>query len=98
MRARLPWLLLPLAVFAADFASKAAVLKALAEHQVRPVIPGLFNLTLGYNPGAIFGSLQNASPVLRTLLFTAAGLGALGYFGWEFLRQATPGASGWPWA
>lgn len=90
MRGRVAWLLLPLAVFLLDAGSKAWVLKNLAEHQVLTVIPGFFNFTLGYNSGAIFGSLQGASPVLRTVLFTAAGLGALAYFGWEFLRAETP--------
>lgn len=90
MKRKFAWLLLPLAVFLLDTGSKAWVLKNLSEHQVLTVVPGLFNLTLGYNSGAIFGSLQGASPALRTLLFTVAGLVALGYFGWEFLRDETP--------
>ena len=90
MKARLPWLLLPFGVFAADFVSKLLVLRALTEHQVLTVIPGFFNLTLGFNSGAIFGSLQGAPRGLRTLLFSLAGLAALGYFGWEFLREGTP--------
>lgn len=90
MKDRLGWLALPLGVFALDFASKAWVLRNLTEHQVLAVIPGFFNLTLGFNSGAIFGSLQGVSPSFRTLLFTVAGLGALGYFGWEFLLKATP--------
>ena len=90
MKSRLPWLLLPLGVLAAYYLSKLMVLRTLAEHQSMAVIPGCFNLTLGFNSGAIFGSLQGAPRGLRTLLFTLAGLAALGYFGWEFLRTGTP--------
>lgn len=89
MKDRLPWLALPVGVFALDFGSKAWVLRNLSEHQVLEVIPGLFNITLGFNSGAIFGSLQGASPVFRMVLFSLAGVGALGYFGWEFLRAET---------
>ena len=90
MKDRLGWLALPLGVFALDFASKAWVLRNFTEHQVLPVISGCFNITLGFNSGAIFGSLQGAPAGLRTVLFTLAGIGALGYFGWEFLREPTP--------
>lgn len=90
MKKHLSWLVLPFAVFALDFASKAWVVRNFSEHQVLAVIPGFFNITLGYNSGAIFGSLQGASPAFRVVLFTVAGIGALGYFGWEFLRDATP--------
>ena len=90
MTKRLSWLALPLLVFALDAASKAWVLRNFTEHQVLAVIPGWLNITLGYNSGAIFGSLQGAPPTFRTLLFTVAGIGALGYFGWEFLRGDTP--------
>jgi signal peptidase II len=53
------------------------------------IIPGCFNFALGFNSGAIFGSLQGAPVALRTVLFTVAGVGALGYFGWEFLHADT---------
>jgi signal peptidase II len=87
MKNRLGWIALPLAIFALDFSSKAWVLRNFTEHQVLPVIPGFFNLMLGFNSGAIFGSLQGVSSPFRTILFTIAGAGALGYFGWEFLRE-----------
>jgi signal peptidase II len=88
---RLRWSLLPLLAFFADWASKAWILAILPhEGASRPVIPGIFNLTLGFNKGAIFGSLQSAPDWLRTTLFTVAGLAALFYFGREFFAEATP--------
>ncbi len=90
MNRRLAWLLLPAAVFAADWASKAWVQAHIRAHETREVIPGVFNLVLGFNQGAIFGSFQGAPGWFRTTLFTVAGLGALGYFGYDFLREATP--------
>ena len=86
----LRWIPLPLLVLLADWASKAWVLKHLREHESRTVIQGFFNLTLGFNSGAIFGSLQGAPAGWRTALFTLAGVVALGYFGYEFLKQDTP--------
>jgi signal peptidase II len=87
----LRWLLLPLAAFVADVASKAWILALLPrEGATKVVIPGFFNLTLGFNKGAIFGTLQGAPDWLRVTLFTLAGLGALWYFGREFLSARTP--------
>ncbi len=87
---RLTWLLLPLAALGLDWASKAWILANLAPHETRVIIPGFFNLTLGYNPGAIFGTLAGASPLVRNVVFTLAGIAALGYFGWEFLKDGSP--------
>jgi len=83
------WLLLPAATLGADWASKAMILARFREGETMAVIPGFFNLTLGYNPGAIFGSFANLSPGLRTAIFGLAGVAAIGYFGWEFLRAGT---------
>jgi signal peptidase II len=87
---RLLWLLLPLAALWADWASKVWVLAHLQPGQPRVIIPGCFNLTLGFNPGAIFGSFAHAPAWLRTALFSIAGLVAVGYFGWELLKPGTP--------
>lgn len=87
---RLAWLLLPAAVLGADLASKAWVLKTLGEHESMPIVPGFFYLTLGYNRGAIFGSLTWLPPTVRFLLFTVAALVALVYFGRLFLARETP--------
>lgn len=90
MSRRLVWLLLPLSALLIDWASKAWILARLREGESMVVIRGCFNLTLGYNPGAIFGSLGNLPEKLRLALFALAGVGALAYFGWEFLKAETP--------
>ncbi len=87
---RLRWLLLPLGVLAADLGSKAWILRLLDEGQSRPVIKGFFHLTLGFNRGAIFGSLTWLPDLVRNILFLVAGLTALFYFGSLFLADHTP--------
>ena len=86
---RLLWLLLPACVLLADWASKAWVLRRLQPGESLVVIRGFFNLTLGFNSGAIFGSFQTAPIWLRYSLFTIAAIAALGYFGREFLKRET---------
>lgn len=83
------WLLLPAAGLAADLASKAWILGRLAEGESLPVVKGFFYLTLGYNRGAIFGSLTWLPATARFILFGAAGLAALIYFGRLFLARET---------
>jgi signal peptidase II len=86
---RLPWLLLPASVLAADLGSKAWIIRLLADGESRPVIKGFFYLTLGFNRGAIFGSLTGLPDTARFLLFGLAGVVALIYFGRHFLAQGT---------
>ena len=90
MRKRLLWLLLPVSVLGLDLASKAWVLRTLTEGESLPVIRGFFHLTLGFNRGAIFGSLSWLPDSARFILFALAGLVALGYFGHLFLAERTP--------
>lgn len=87
---RLAWLLLPLAALLADLGSKRWILAQLREGESREVIPGFFNLTLGFNKGAIFGSLTGLPEWLRFGLFTLAALAALFFFGRLFLKEGTP--------
>ncbi len=87
---RLPWLLLPAFALAADLGSKAWILRTLGESESLPVIRGFFYLTLGFNRGAIFGSLTWLPAAARFILFTLAGLAALLYFGRLFLAKETP--------
>ena len=87
---RLPWLLLPLLALALDYASKAWILASLGHRGSRPIIAGFFSLTLTFNPGAIFGTLGGVPSRARGILFAVAGLGAVLYFGWEFLKKSTP--------
>lgn len=85
------WLLLPITALALDFLSKLWILKVLHfEGDSIPVVEGFFKLTLGFNKGAIFGSLRDAPEWLRAVLFTVAGIAALVYFGRLFLADATP--------
>ncbi len=89
MSKRLLWLLLPALALLLDWGSKQWILTHLQPGEILPVIPGFFNLTLGFNSGAIFGFLASAPEVLRHTLFLIAGVGALGYFGYEFLKPGT---------
>jgi signal peptidase II len=89
---RLLWLLLPASVLALDLGSKAWILRLLAEGESRPVIKGFFYLTVGFNRGAIFGSLTWLPPLVRVLLFAVAGLVALILIGRMFLED---GAATW---
>jgi signal peptidase II len=84
------WLLLPFSVLGLDALSKLWILSRLREGESLAVIPGFFNLSLGFNTGAIFGSLQSLPDWARTLIFTVAGLAALLYFGGLFLKEGTP--------
>lgn len=83
--------MLPAAALAADYTSKAWILSRLLPGEVHPVIPGFFNLTLGLNPGAVFGFLADAPAAFRLPFFAVIGLAALGFFGYEFMKEgATP--------
>ncbi len=85
------WLLLPFSALVLDFLSKVWILKLLHfEGDSISVIEGFFKLTLGFNKGAIFGSLRDAPEWLRAGLFTLAGIAALVYFGRLFLAEETP--------
>lgn len=86
---RLLWLFLPAGVLAMDMGSKAWILSLLAEEESKPVIKGFFYLTLGFNRGAIFGSLTWLPPTVRSILFAAAGLTALALIGRMFLEKGT---------
>ncbi len=87
---RLLWLLLPAAALAADLGSKAWILRTLAEGESLTVIKGFFYLTLGFNRGAIFGSLTWLPGPARAILFAVAGTVAVLYFGKLFLARETP--------
>lgn len=86
---RLLWLLLPASALAADLGSKLWILDRLREGESLVVIKGFFNLTLGFNRGAIFGSLTWLPGPVRFTLFALAGLAAVLYFGRLFLARET---------
>ena len=74
----LAWLLLSVAVLAADQLSKAWVLRSLPEFTQVPVIPGFWNWYRTYNTGAAFSFLSDAAGwqkyVFVTLAFAISGL------------------------
>lgn len=87
---RSPWLLLPAAALAIDLLSKVWILARFQLGEVKPIIPGFFNLTLGLNPGAVFGFLADAPASFRIPFFAVVGLLALGFFGYEFMKEKVP--------
>ena len=66
------------------------ILRTLAEGESLTVIKGFFYLTLGFNRGAIFGSLTWLPGPARAILFAVAGTVAVLYFGKLFLARDTP--------
>jgi signal peptidase II len=74
---------------AMDLGSKAWILNLLMEGESKPIIKGFFNLTLGFNRGAIFGSLTWVPAPARFILFAVAGLAALVIIGRMFLEKGT---------
>ena len=41
-------------------------------HEIKPIIPGFFNLTLAYNRGIAFGLFANLSELLRIVILVLA--------------------------
>lgn len=70
----------------ADQLSKLLILRAFTEGEVRPVIQGLFNLTLAFNPGAAFGLWTGLSDGSRQVVLALTTLLALGVV-FVFLRH-----------
>lgn len=89
---RWAWFLLPVFALALDLLSKAWILARFQPGDVRPIIPGFFNLTLGMNPGAVFGFLAETPGAFRIPFFAVIGVIALGFFGYEFLKEGIPAA------
>ena len=80
--ARHALVILALAVFAADQASKYAVERFTAAGSLRVLIPGFLNLVHTSNPGVAFGLLaDSASPYLAPLLilFSVSVIALLGW-------------------
>lgn len=82
------WLALALAVIALDQASKLAILASFALGERLPVIPGFFNLTLAYNPGAAFSFLADAGGWQRHF-FTALALAISAGIVWLLKKHAS---------
>ena len=69
-----------------DQVSKAAVSGTLKMYEIRPIIPGLLNLTLVHNTGAAFGLLAGQPSPLRTLFFLGVSFLAMGVVVWMIFR------------
>lgn len=83
----LVWLLV---VVVLDQVSKAMVMGNFAMFELRPVIPGLFNLTYLTNTGAAFGMLAGAPTIWRQVFFVGVALVAIGVLAFsykQFCRQ-----------
>ena len=74
------------AVLVVDQLSKAAVSVSLHMHESRPIIDGLLNLTRVHNTGAAFGLLAGQTSPMRTFLFLAVSLLAMGVVLWMLFR------------
>ncbi len=70
------FIMIVIAVFGIDQATKAAIIKNFHLHQSVPVIPGFFHLTYVRNTGAAFGILAGSEP-WRLYFFLAVGIVAL---------------------
>ncbi len=71
------------AVVLADQASKYWILTHFQEYEVRPIVEGLFNLTLTFNRGVAFGLFANLADPLRSIVLGLSALlafAALFYF------------------
>lgn len=62
--------LLSTLVIVLDQVSKDMVLENLSRGEIVPVIDGLFNLTLTYNPGIAFGLFADMDPRVRGILLS----------------------------
>ena len=96
-RLRMNALLIVVALFAADRASKLWIESHLTLYDSLPVIPGIFNIVHTQNPGAAFGLFATASPTVRFLVLIGASLVMMGILG-QMLWQATAtvsAASAW---
>jgi len=67
---RLAYALLTLSVLVLDQATKAMVVSRMNYFSTTPIVPGLFQITLVRNKGALFGLFQDLPDPFRSTLFT----------------------------
>jgi len=79
-------LLLVLLVLVLDQLSKWYFNSHYSYGEVRPVIPGFFNFTLLYNPGAAFSFLADAGGWQRHV-FTLLAFGVSGWLAWGLYKR-----------
>jgi signal peptidase II len=66
-----------------DQVSKALILDSFESGEIKEIIPGLFNLTLHYNPGVAFGmfaDLEDGARILVLTFTTVLALALVFYF------------------
>lgn len=80
-------LLLVVAVLVLDQLSKWYFNSSYSYGEVRPVIPGFFNFTLLYNPGAAFNFLADAGGWQR-YVFAVLAFGVSAWLGWGVFKRS----------
>ena len=80
------FLALAAGVLVLDQVTKAAVSTTLKMYEIRPVLPGFFNLTRVHNTGAAFGLLAGQASPVRTFFFLTVSFLALGVVLWMLLH------------
>ena len=81
----LPWFGLSLLIIFLDQIAKYWVNHRLFYGETVPIIPGFFNFTLLYNPGAAFSLLADAGG-WQTPVFTVLAFFVTGWLSWQILR------------
>lgn len=87
-RLRVQALLIVVALFTADRASKLWIESHLTLYDSFAIVPGIFNIVHTQNSGAAFGLFADASPTIRFLVLIVASLAMMGILG-QMLWQAT---------
>lgn len=80
-----PWFLMACTIIVLDQIAKLYFNGSYQYGETRAVIPGLFNFTLVYNPGAAFSFLANAGGWQKHV-FTVLAFAVSGWLGWNLLR------------
>lgn len=81
----LGWFGIALLIVVSDQLTKWCVNQRLFYGEIIPVIPGFFNLTLLYNPGAAFSLLADASGWQKPL-FTVLAFVVTGWLSWQMIK------------
>ena len=87
MGALFGFLSLFIVVIVLDQGTKLVVLQSMQPGEIRPVIDGVFNLTLAFNRGVAFGLFSDFPDGVRHLLLGVTALAALGAVGYFFFRD-----------
>jgi signal peptidase II len=82
------WLSLAVLVLIVDQLTKLAILQRFRTGERLAVVPGWFDLTLVWNPGAAFSFLASAAGWQRWF-FVGIGLAASAFIGWLLYRHAS---------